>query len=267
MTSQHNFSTMKQQLLLFFFALTFSFIQAQPLDWIWAHHYGGLKLDRIHDIDIDQTGALYVAGYFQDSILTSNGYVVGQGMEDILIAKLDSSNGEVIWQKTIGGSMQDFALGISCDGDGNCFVSGIVSGTGNIDFDGIPVNIGTIGSEMFLAYFDSGGQIQWVQTIGGTGNTENAVLGDMEVDANGNCLVTGYFFGTVDFNGQTVSINGSSSSDIFLARFSPSGTLDWISTTGDGDMDQAHALTISDTGYVYQTGHFRGSPVFWFRYP
>jgi hypothetical protein len=262
MATNHNSGTMKQPLLLLFFALTSSFLQAQPLDWIWAHHYGGMGYDRVDEIAIDGQGALYITGYFADSILTDNGYVVGQGGNDIFVAKLDSSNGHPIWLKTVGGSQADFGLGIACDEDGNCFLSGVIIGPANVDFDGIPLAVGNQGMTMYLAHIDSSGQFQWARIIDGSGPLDEAAYSAMVLDEAGNCYLTGSFKGNVSFDNQTVKTSTGNDFDVFLARFDASGSLNWVETFGDGQLDQGFALALSDSGYLHLGGRFRGNPDF-----
>lgn len=81
---------------------------------------------------------------------------------------------------------------------------------------------------------------------------------DVTVDANGNSYVTGYFSGEMYFNDSTVqAVSGYS--DIFVAKFSPTGALIWLNQYGGVQADRGHKVATDVTGNCYVTGYFAGS--------
>jgi hypothetical protein len=97
---------------------------------------------------------------------------------------------------------------------------------------------------------------------------------DLYLDADGSILVTGYFQGTVDFDpGEGVvyrtaqgdpsdSIMGGNRIDIFLARFSPVGRLEWVRTFGGQGPDMPHTVRTDAGGNILLTGYFSGQADF-----
>jgi hypothetical protein len=69
--------------------------------------------------------------------------------------KLDSG-GNVQWTKTIGGSGNDFAYSIIQSSDGGYAVAGETRG------------FGAGGRDIYVVKLDSGGNVQWTKTIGGS---------------------------------------------------------------------------------------------------
>jgi len=86
---------------------------------------------------------------------------------------------------------------------------------------------------------------------------------DVAVDSNGNIYVTGAIAGTpgdVDFslfNAYDESYNGDGSDgsiDIFVAKYNPSGVLQWFTFLGGSEHDRAYAIELDDFGNIYVAG-------------
>jgi hypothetical protein len=109
------------------------------------------------------------------------------------------------------------AQAIAVDNSGNVLISGNFTGT--VDFGGGPLasaGNGNEGEDVYLVKFDNDGNHLWSKRFG-----DALAQGcyDVAADTSGNALVTGLFYGTVDFgNGPLVS---AGSRDIFIAKFSP----------------------------------------------
>jgi hypothetical protein len=92
----------------------------------------------------------------------------------------------------------------------------------------------------------------WARTWGGTGYDYGVATDD-----SGNIYVTGYFWGTVDFDpssGDPHTSNGSY--DVFLSKFDSSGNFEWARTWGGSDMDRGMGVAADGSGNVYITGDF-----------
>ncbi len=105
----------------------------------------------------------------------------------------------------------------------------------------------------------------FVRGIGSQPEPDKAILATATaIDATGNVYVTGLFRGTVDFEpnavvpGDTLTATGASS-DIFVAKYSPTGTLSWVRSAGSANNDQGQAIAVDAGGNVFVTGFFRES--------
>jgi len=74
------------------------------------------------------------------------------------------------------------------------------------------------------------------------------------VDALGNVYVVGDFKGTATFGSTTKTSSGDE--DIFVAKYTSSGTLQWIQTAGGYDSDYGRDIAVDASGNVYITGLF-----------
>lgn len=105
----------------------------------------------------------------------------------------------------------------------------------------------------------TGGTLQWLSRLNNTGSGNLFVYG-IKTDVNNNIFITGRFNNTVDFKGQTVtSVSQDGQHDIFLAKYTPNGTLIWVKALGGSSGEQAHDVAVDGAGDVYIGGHFSGT--------
>jgi hypothetical protein len=145
------------------------------------------------------------------------------GSNDLYIAKYNAS-GNYVWAKVIGGvTGDDVAYKILVEANGDFLICG--SYTGTVDFDpntGI-TNLSSQGSkDGFFAKYDSNGNLIWAKKVGGPSGDE---ILSMDKDLSGNIYLTGYFYGTVDFDPGTgiQNLTSSGGSNVFCAKYDPSG--------------------------------------------
>ena len=163
-----------------------------------------------------------------------NGYVVvgetwsfGEGDEDILVTKLDSS-GNFSWAKTIGGPNKESVPGIIQTLDGGYMVvnNTMSFGAGNID--------------ILLTKIDSSGNFSWAKTIGGTNQESLNPTTSITQTLDGGYVITGY---TASF--------GAGQYDMLLIKLDSSGNLSWAKTIGGAGDDYGWSTiqTSLDNGY------------------
>src|SRR6185437_11470383 len=116
-----------------------------------------------------------------------------------------------------------------------------------------------------IARFDTAGLCQWAQRIYVTtqgcgctveGNRSSAYVAGF--DSNGNVIIYGGFCGCGEFFGGSTSSVPAAGYNIFIAKYSPSGTCLWVKTkpgswnssTGQTD-DQIYTVTIDASDNIY----------------
>ena len=99
------------------------------------------------------------------------------------------------------------------------------------------------------------GPYRWSKRFGGASST--AASYSTAVDSAGNVVIAGAFWGTVDFGGGPVTSAGSS--DIFVAKYSPTGAYIWAKRFGGSLDDVAHVVTVDSSGNVIVAGAFKGT--------
>lgn len=226
-------------------------ISASPLiggSWQWATSFGGQGMESAWDMDVNTfSGDIYVCGDFTDSLVVDGSVYPASGESDSYIIKYNSL-GMFQWIWTCGSSEQDVCLSIATDAAGNCCFSGFYSGTLVIGNNQYQSNGGWEG---YLGKLSADGELLWFRSFGGP-------LTDLgygiSVDQEGNCYVTGWFGGTIDF-GNNISITSFGGSDIFLLKTDPNGNPLWARHAGTAGVEYGYKVDVSSNGYAYVTGH------------
>jgi hypothetical protein len=226
---------------------------------IWAKSGGGTNYDRANDIATDGFGNCYVTGYiasatanFDTLVLTnSGGSCPGSPCFDFILLKYNAA-GDVVWGTKAGGINADNGVAITTDYNGNCLVAGYYN-SDSIDLANITLQNSFPGSgEIFIAKYDSSGNVLWANSPAGN-KLDN--VGAIASDADGNCLITGYFTSdSITFGNYTFQLSDSGAGDIFIAAYDSTGTVSWAKTVG-GNKTEIGAGIGSDThGAFYVSG-------------
>jgi len=227
---------------LSFLALLFCqiLLQAQNAPAIeWQKPLGGYGQDYAQFILQTTDGGFIVAGY-SDSY---NGDVSGNhGYDDYWIVKLDS-NGNLQWQKCLGGSKHDRAYTIQQTNDGG-FITVGTSWSNNGDVSGNhldPVNNTTW--DIWIVKLDTSGNIQWQKSLGGT---DSDYGWSIQQTSNGGFIVAG----SSESNDGDVSGNHYYF-DCWIVRLDSSGSIEWQKSLGGSGWDQAYSIQqTADGGFI-----------------
>ena len=221
---------------------------------LWAKSIGGTHDDWANSIAVDPSGNFYIVGWYDSPTLSfGSTTLTSAGSEEIYLAKFDT-NGNPIWAKSATGTAWDCANSVAIDSYGNVFFSGgFESSTLNFGSTTL-TNVG--GEDIFLAKYDSSGNIIWAKGIGGTsGRNANSVA----MDALGNVSLSGTFYSPTISIGATTLTNAdntSNTADLFLAKFNTGGNALWAKRAGGTDSDWSNSITIDPSGNIYMTGGF-----------
>ncbi len=163
------------------------------------------------------------------------------------------------WAKSAGGAMKVESYAIAIDNAGNSYITGYFEdslkfGTTTLFSSGSNPFV----SNIFIAKYDINGNFVWAQKAGG--NNYDYGTG-IATDAVGNVYVTGLFTGTATFG--TLSITSSTTDyDVFIAKYSPTGTALWVNKGGGSGWDVGSGVTIDNAGNCFITGSYRNTGTF-----
>ena len=103
-------------------------------------------------------------------------------------------------------------------------------------------------------------QFQWAKRVASTIDTDTELSIGMTLDTNGNCYVTGWFDGTNDFGGVTLTNDSGGGQDIFVAKYNSSGALQWAQRAGGSstNRDAGRGMGVDPNGNVYAAGGYYG---------
>jgi hypothetical protein len=166
----------------------------------------------------DDSGNVFLAGYFQGLGLFGSNYVAGvsSNATDLFLTKYDNA-GNSLWVRSAGGVAADSANALSTDAAGNLIVAGSFTGPAQFGTNSVA---GIGGADLFVAMFDTTGALLKVRKAGGVGDDSAQALA---WDGHGNVVAGGYHTGPAVFG--AIPVGGGGGRDAFLTKialFNPS---------------------------------------------
>jgi len=234
----------------FLFAIQ-SFAQVPFFEWAKTGQSVGWQ--ECYSITSDGQSNLFVSGSFFATTLTlDNVSLTCFGSNDILLAKFDSVS-NMSWAVRAGGNSDDECKDIAADNIGHLFIAGSFTSS-NIPFGPDTVFQSGTGTTAFIAMYDTAGNPVWARAFAGF-----AVVNSVSTDGSGNCYVTGNF-DAPKLRLGTDSITSAGSTDVFIAKFDVTGSLEWMKSIGGTGADAGVACDVHHN-LLYVTGN-SGSAVF-----
>ena len=234
-------------------AAQFAALEARVDPPVITRRAGAAGLDAAYAVALSSDGGAVLVGSFEGTFTFGRfdmPLLISAGGKDVFVAKFDGS-GRHVWSRRFGGTGHDEARGVAVDGAGNVLVAGWFAGSVDLG-GGVLTSAG--GLDNFIAKYDQSGGHIWSRRVGG--GLDDQVFG-LAIDASGDVVVTGYFDGTVDFGGGALTSAGSG--DIFVAKYTSSGSHAWSRKFGAPTLDAGFGLAVDVSGNVLVTGFFTGT--------
>jgi uncharacterized delta-60 repeat protein len=186
-------------------------------DTLWTKTYGGAGFDEARAIAPTPDGNFIVAG------LTNS---FGAGKNDVYLLKI-KPDGDTMWTKTYGGTMNEDAYAIAPTPDGNFIVAGD--------------SICPRGAYVYLLKITPDGDTIWAKTYGA------AYVNAITPTPDGNFIVAG---SASSFIAGTIGT--------YLLKITPDGDTLWTKTYGGTSNEEACAVTPAPDGNFIVAGYKGG---------
>ncbi|PBQ32694.1 hypothetical protein CNR22_13225 [Sphingobacteriaceae bacterium] len=228
---------------------------------IWGTYYGGTGFDTGLSCSTDKLGNIYMSGQTSSGsdIATSGGFQTGLiGSTTAFLVKFDAS-GVRQWG-TYYGNYNDVGSGCKTDTLNNVYMTGrtffwsfnqatVVASPGSHQ-------AGSGGSsDAFLVKFDANGSRLWGTYYGGSGEDYGYAC---SVDKNNNVFIVGQSSSIGDTsiasNNSYQSVNTTTTTDAFAAKFNASGVRQWGTYYGGSGLDIALSCFNDTLGNLYFSG-------------
>ena len=200
----------------------------------WQKTFGGANDDYARSVQQTSDGGFIIAGNTQsfDGDVTNN-----HGHDDCWVIKLNA-NGELEWQKALGGSDVDGAKSIRQTKDGGYILAGF---TASNDGD-VSGNNGGI-YDFWVTKLNAAGELEWQKCLGGSDIDEANSIQQTNDDGY---IVTGY---TESNDGDVRGNHGYG--DYWVVKLSATGKIDWQKCFGGSFNEEAESIQQTrDGGYI-----------------
>ncbi len=222
----------------------------------WGERFGdpgapGADFQTVSAVESDSQGNLFIAGEFRgtmesgDTTLSSTNLATYDGF----LSKFTPA-GQHVWSVTFGGSDNEFVHDLKFCATGGIVVVG-VSRSPQLISNGD--SIATAGQgDAFLSYYDADGVHQVTEVWGGPGY-DRAL--SVDCVSSGNFIVTGTFWGTVDF-GSGPPVTSAGLADFYLLEVLPSGGVTSVATYGGSGDEKWASVCVDDDDDITFAGTF-----------
>ncbi|MEO0129148.1 MAG: hypothetical protein ABIL02_02810 [candidate division WOR-3 bacterium] len=234
----------------------------------WTKEYGGNLDDYGYAITISLDNCYVIAG-------ATNSY--GAGGYDVYLIKIDTTGG-IVWEKTYGGSLDDYGYSVKTTADGGFIIAGTTTSFGDENGDVYLIKTDNQGNSMWQKVFtfpltDNGYDVDILQDgyviTGMAGSYQGNDMLLIKTNINGDTLWA-KTYGGLDLDcglsvkkcndngfiiaGYTYSFGNNG--DIYLVRTDETGNVIWTKNYGGTGADIGNMVILtSDNGYLTVGGN------------
>ncbi len=175
---------------------------------------------------------------------------------------LPAKSQQLQWAKQLGMPGGVNISDMVTDHSGNVILTGGLGGIVDINPDSVGIKLLSSyqgGDDIYLAKFSAAGALMWAKGFGGS---NRQIGGKLKLDSLDNIYMVGEFYSEIKFDSLAPNsyLSAIGNDDIYVAKFSSSGTFNWCKSlsNGFGQMDDGN-LAVDKLGNVYVTASFSDS--------
>jgi hypothetical protein len=180
----------------------------------WSQVYGDAKDDDAYDVVQTGDGGYFVAGGTKS---------YGAGLTDLWVMRTDDQ-GELLWEKILGGAKDDVAYSITSVDGGDYLLAGSTA------------SYGAGGSDVWVLKINDEGSILWNITLGGP---KNDIGRDIAPTTDDGFIIVG-----------DTSSYGAGWSDVWLIKMNADGSVSWNQTHGGSMNDSGRSVKETSEGFI-----------------
>lgn len=231
---------------------------SQRNDLLWLQHVTGTGTSVPVSVVIDAAGNHYVAGNFATTITIGSTNYTSAGGQDIYVIKYNNQ-GQVLWVRTIGGASAENVSGIALSPDGSFLYVGGSFQSANCNFG--TTTLGTTGvNDVFIAkYNTSNGSLVWA--IRSAYGATQQLVGNLNIDNQGNIIQIGKYIDNVTFYGGTFSLTSPyvGIQQNYVSKFDVNGNLIWAKHFLGNNSNSFIRNASADNNFYYFSGFYADS--------
>ncbi len=207
---------------------------------LWQKAHGTSQHDILNELKQTSDGGYILGGHIYGFSPPQN--LTVYGAYDFLVIKIDAA-GNLEWQKTYGGSDDDYIESLQQTTDGGY----ILGGYSRSNISGVKTENSNGGSngDYWLVKIDASGNMQWQNDIGGSSLEWMKTVRQTQ---DGGYILGGYSYSGV--SGDKTEANRGSA-DFWIVKTNDMGSVQWQKTLGGSSDDVFQSLDVlADGSYI-----------------
>lgn len=162
------------------------------------------------------------------------------------------------WARSAAGGEYDQSSTITADASGNVIIAGYFA-SDFITLGSITLQNAGIGfDDVFIAKYDSSGNLLWAQSIGSTSDDKATAV---TTDNAGNIYLTGYFYSPTITIGTYTFTNAGNVGDIFIVKYDSNGNILWATKEGGPGLEIPYAISVDALNNIVLVGRFSSNSI------
>lgn len=208
---------------------------AQIFQVVWEKNYGGSLEDCCMHSTLSTDSCIYSVGYTTSNDGAFHG---NHGNNDVCVVKLNL-NGDTLWTKLLGGTLDDKGFCIESTEDNGCIIAAATYST----YGQISINYGEY--DYWIVKLDANGNIQWEKTYGGSAND---YAKSIKRTSDNGYIINGW---TCSEDGFVHGIHSLLTPDMWIIKININGDTLWTKCLGGTRDDNGYNIAeLSDGNYI-----------------
>ena len=221
---------------------------------VWQKCLGGSNYDYGEDIKASTDGGYIILGetHSLDGDIKTRHINNIQNAGDVWVIKVDKE-GNIIWEKTYGGSFHEVANSIEQTNDGGYIFAAETDSNNDGDVvgyhrdNGLNKDIEIQENDGWVVKLDDKGLIEWSKTLGGSNAIYDDRLTDIIQTIDGGYIAVGEI---TSRDGDVTNRRGNGvDSDVWLVKLDSRGNLLWNKCMGGTGFEEGYDIYQNDDGY------------------
>lgn len=215
---------------------------------LWSKSLGGTNHDVFNDVKQTPDGGYILVGHSRsnDGDVTGNHGPYSYPFDDVWVVKVDV-NGNLQWQKSLGGSFDDLGNSIQLTSDGGYIIAGeSMSSDGDVNAHfGDPASLFP-SSDFWVVKINNSGNIEWEKSLGGNSID---IAKKIKTTPDGGYVVFGE---TASLDGHITEHFGNTDFyDYWMVKLNSAGDMQWQKSLGGVRQERAgDILVISNNDFL-----------------
>jgi hypothetical protein len=221
---------------------------------VWGTYIGGSAFDKAYDIEIDNSGNIYVVGETRSTDFPWD-EEFGENLQsyrDAFVVVLNQTGTRLLHSAILGGSGYDLASGVAIDYKGDVYVTGWTDSFNIVTKNAIQDEKGGERDGFIYKISSSWSRLMYATYYGGT---DFDLPYSIRVDSKGRVHICGVTHSKDLLTFNPITNRGAGTTDGFLLTISENGTtVEFASYLGGREMDQINALILDSEDSLYVVG-------------